>query len=177
MSATLQPTAAGSCPAAGDGSVAWVHSWDLSVGVDGPGTRLVVFPSGCPLRCLYCQNPDTWHRADGMQTPLAEIEALLFRYRPFITAGGGGFTVSGGEPLQQPQFTRRMLQAASSARLHTAIDTCGFLGRSADDALLGATDLVLLDIRAGTDATHRRITGRPLAPTLEFARRIARLSQ
>jgi pyruvate formate lyase activating enzyme len=154
-------------------AIGWVHSWDLSTGVDGPGTRLVVFLSGCPLRCLYCQNPDTWCKRDGTETELGELAALMSRYRPFIGAAGGGFTVSGGEPLQQPAFTRALLEAARDAGLHTALDTSGFLGRRADDALLDACDLVLLDIKAGTEATHRRLTRRPLAPTLEFARRLA----
>lgn len=151
----------------------WVHSWDLSTGVDGPGTRLVVFLTGCPMRCLYCQNPDTWHKHDGTVTELADVEHLMRRYHPFIACAGGGFTVSGGEPLQQPAFTRELLKSAQHAGLHTALDTSGFLGRRADDALLDATDLVLLDIKAGTDATHRRLTGRPIAPTLEFAERLA----
>ncbi len=179
----IPDTAAGTgCPAArhghGHGTSGWVHSWDLSTGVDGPGTRLVVFVAGCPLRCLYCHNPDTWVRTDGgVETLLDEVERLIVRYRPFISAAGGGFTVSGGEPLQQPAFTRRLLQAARAAGLHTALDTSGFLGRRADDRLLDATDLVLLDIKAGTDAGHRRITGRPIGPTLEFARRLAERGQ
>jgi pyruvate formate lyase activating enzyme len=151
----------------------WVHSWDLSTGVDGPGTRLVVFLSGCPLRCLYCHNPDTWCKRDGTETGLEELTGLMRRYQPFIGAAGGGVTVSGGEPLQQPAFTRALLEAAHDAGLHTALDTSGFLGRRADDALLDACDLVLLDIKAGTDARHRRLTRRPLAPTLEFAERLA----
>jgi pyruvate formate lyase activating enzyme len=151
----------------------WVHSWDLSTGVDGPGTRLVMFLSGCPMRCLYCQNPDTWHKRDGMLTELGDMGNLMRRYHPFISCAGGGFTVSGGEPLQQPVFTRELLRSAQHAGLHTALDTSGFLGRRADDGLRDATDLFLLDIKAGTDATHRRLTGRPLAPTLEFAERLA----
>ena len=140
-----------------DGSSGWVHSWDLSTGVDGPGTRLVVFLSGCALRCLYCQNPETWNRRQGgTETPLEDIGRLIVRYRPFIDAAGGGFTVSGGEPLQQAPFTRRMFEHAQAEGLHTALDTSGFLGRHADDALLDATSLVLLDIKAGTDAMHRR---------------------
>lgn len=151
----------------------WVHSWDLSTGVDGPGTRLVVFLSGCPLRCAYCQNPDTWCKRDGTLTKASAIEELVQRYRDFIAHAGGGLTVSGGEPLQQPAFTRNLLERAKDAELHTALDTSGFLGRRADDALLAVTDLVLLDIKAGTDALHRRLTRRPLAPTLEFAERLA----
>jgi pyruvate formate lyase activating enzyme len=150
-----------------------VHSWDLSTGVDGPGTRLVVFLSGCPLRCLYCQNPDTWCKRDGTVMAASELEALMHRYRGFIGLAGGGVTISGGEPLQQPVFTRELLERARRCGLHTALDTSGFLGRKADATLLGATDLVLLDIKAGTDRVHRRLTRRPLAPTLEFAERLA----
>jgi pyruvate formate lyase activating enzyme len=150
-----------------------VHSWDLSTGVDGPGTRLVIFLSGCPLRCLYCQNPDTWQGRHGNHAWLNELEALMCRYQPFIELSGGGLTLSGGEPLQQPAFARALLAGAKDIGLHTALDTSGFLGRHADDALLDATDLVLLDVKAGTDELHRRLTGRPLAPTLEFAWRLA----
>ena len=153
--------------------VGWLHSWDVSTGVDGPGTRLVAFLSGCPMRCLYCENPETWRRADGTPTTVDELADRMLRYSRFIEASGGGFTVSGGEPLQQPFFTRALLEAAKDIGLHTAVDTSGFLGRKASDALLDATDLVLLDIKAGTDEMHRAITGRPLGPTLEFARRLA----
>ena len=149
----------------------WVHSWDLSTGVDGPGTRLVVFLTGCPMRCLYCQNPDTWHKLDGTVTELAELEHLMRRYHPFISCAGGGFTglrrraAAAGEV-----HARAAAKSAQHAGLHTALDTSGFLGRRADDALLDATDLVLLDIKAGTDATHRRLTGRPLAPDARVRR-------
>jgi pyruvate formate lyase activating enzyme len=161
------------CPARATATTGWVHSWDLSTGVDGPGTRLVVFLSGCPLRCLYCQNPDTWNRRDGEETPLEDLTGLMERYSGFIGASGGGFTVSGGEPLQQAPFAQALLEAAKATGLHTALDTSGFLGRRASDALLDATDLVLLDIKASTDAGHRKVTGRPLRPTLEFAERLA----
>jgi pyruvate formate lyase activating enzyme len=156
-----------------DASAGFVHSWDLSIGVDGPGTRLVVFLSGCPIRCAYCQNPDTWRRRDGQLTGLDEIGRLIGRYRPFIQTAGGGFTVSGGEPLQQAAFTAAMFRAAKQAGLHTALDTSGFLGVRAGEELLAATDLVLLDIKAGTDGGHRRLTRRPIGPTLKFAQRLA----
>jgi pyruvate formate lyase activating enzyme len=156
------------CPAL----VGRLHSWDISTGVDGPGTRLAVFLSGCPLRCLYCHNPDTWSR-HGTPTEVAELGDLIRRYGPFVALAGGGLTVSGGEPLQQPAFTQALLAEAKKAGLETALDTSGFLGRRASDELLDLTDLVLLDIKAGSDATHRALTGRPLAPTVEFARRLA----
>jgi pyruvate formate lyase activating enzyme len=152
----------------------WVHSWDTSIGVDGPGTRLVVFLAGCPLRCLYCENPDTWNRTDGKMTGIYEIDALMDRYAPFIGVSGGGLTVSGGEPLNQAEFTQTLFQHAKARGLDTALDTSGYLGQFAGDDLLDATDLVLLDIKAGSDEVHRRLTGRRLAPTLRFAERLAK---
>jgi pyruvate formate lyase activating enzyme len=154
-----------------------VHSWDVSTGVDGPGTRLVVFLAGCPLRCLYCQNPDTWHMRDGGLMSVDDVERRMRRYSRFVTTAGGGVTISGGEPLLQPDFTRRLLEAARALGLHTALDTSGFLGARADDRLLAATDLVLLDIKAGSEDTYHRLTKGALAPTLAFADRLAGLGK
>ncbi|MGW2620746.1 pyruvate formate-lyase-activating protein [Streptomyces sp. NPDC001500] len=152
-----------------------IHSWDLSTGVDGPGTRFVLFVSGCPLRCLYCANPDTWHLRDGRETTVDEVMAEIEKYRAFITTAGGGVTISGGEPLLQPAFTGEVLRRCKEAGLHTALDTSGFLGARATDALLADTDLVLLDIKAFDVDTYRRLTGGRLAPTLSFATRLDRL--
>jgi pyruvate formate lyase activating enzyme len=154
-----------------------VHSWDVSTGVDGPGTRLVVFLAGCPLRCLYCQNPDTWRMRDGGLIGVADVERRMQRYAGFVTTAGGGVTVSGGEPLLQPAFTRGLLEAAKGIGLHTALDTAGSLGDRADDRLLAATDLVLLDIKAGSEDTYHRLTGGALAPTLAFADRLAAIGK
>ncbi|MCH0541613.1 pyruvate formate lyase-activating protein [Streptomyces sp. MUM 203J] len=152
-----------------------VHSWDLSTGVDGPGTRYVLFTSGCPLRCLYCQNPDTWHLRDGRPAGVDEVAADIGRYRTFLTVAGGGVTVSGGEPLLQPRFTAGLFRRCKEMGLHTALDTSGYLGARADDALLADTDLVLLDIKAFDAAVYRGLTGGALAPTLSFATRLNRL--
>ncbi|MGC8917796.1 pyruvate formate-lyase-activating protein [Streptomyces sp. PG2] len=152
-----------------------VHSWDLSTGVDGPGTRFVLFLSGCPLRCLYCANPDTWHMRDGRTATVDEIMAEIEKYRPFLTASGGGVTLTGGEALLQPAFTGALLRRCKEAGLHTALDTSGFLGARASDALLADTDLVLLDIKSFDIGTYRRLTGGDLAPTLAFATRLNRL--
>ncbi|MDN3023204.1 pyruvate formate-lyase-activating protein [Streptomyces sp. S.PB5] len=155
-----------------------VHSWDLSTGVDGPGTRFVTFLSGCPLTCLYCHNPDTWRMRDGKRTMADELVAEAGKYTRFIAASGGGATVSGGEPLLQPVFTGELLHRFKhELGLHTALDTSGFLGDRATDALLRDTDLVLLDIKSWDRATYRRVTGRPLEPTLGFARRLADLGK
>ncbi|GAA4473919.1 pyruvate formate-lyase-activating protein [Phytohabitans houttuyneae] len=150
-----------------------VHSWDISTGVDGPGTRFVAFLGGCPLRCLYCQNPDTWRMRPGQRTELDTLWTIVSGYTRFIQVAGGGLTVSGGEPLLQPQFAEALLHRAREAGLHTALDTSGFLGDRASDALLDATSLVLLDIKSGDPDTYRRVTGGDLAPTLRFARRLA----
>ena len=156
-----------------DGSV---NSWDLSTGVDGPGTRFVVFNQGCPLRCLYCHNPETWKIRDGRRVHSADLVREAAKYVPFIARSGGGATVSGGEPLLQPNFTRALLSGFKSLGLHTALDTSGYLGARADDALLAATDLVLLDIKSWDFALYRRLTGADLHPTLDFARRLADLN-
>jgi len=154
-----------------------VHSWDLSTGVDGPGTRFVVFTGGCPLRCLYCQNPETWRMRDSRRVSVEEVMTEIDRYRRFISVAGGGVTISGGEPLLQPAFTRELLHRCHRLGLHTALDTSGHLGDRADDALLTDTDLVLLDIKAWNPRTYRALTGGELAPTLRFARRLADLGR
>ncbi|MEU4692457.1 pyruvate formate-lyase-activating protein [Actinoplanes sp. NPDC023714] len=151
-----------------------VHSFDVSTGVDGPGTRFVAFLAGCPLRCLYCHSPDTWYRRSGTPTTAGELMAEIRRYERFIKVAGGGVTISGGEPLQQPAFVRDVLRRCKEIGLHTAVDTSGYLGDRAGDDLLDATDLVLLDIKSGDPSTYRTVTrtGR-LAPTIAFAHRLA----
>jgi pyruvate formate lyase activating enzyme len=152
-----------------------IHSWDLSTGVDGPGTRFVLFLSGCPLRCLYCANPDTWHMRDGQAVTVDEVVARIATYTGFLTAAGGGVTLTGGEPLLQPAFTAAILRRCRELGLHTALDTSGFLGARATDDLLADTSLVLLDIKSFDVPTYRKLTGGALAPTLTFATRLDRL--
>ncbi|MEU6050822.1 pyruvate formate-lyase-activating protein [Streptomyces xanthochromogenes] len=155
-----------------------VHSWDLSTGVDGPGTRFVTFLSGCPLTCLYCHNPDTWRMRNGKRTTADDVVAEAAKYTTFIRAAGGGATVSGGEPLLQPVFAGELLHRYKhDLGLHTALDTSGFLGARATDALLRDVDLVLLDIKSWDGETYQKVTGRPLQPTLDFAHRLADLGK
>ncbi|MWB98015.1 pyruvate formate-lyase-activating protein [Agromyces seonyuensis] len=155
------------------GEVASVHSWELVTAVDGPGTRLTVFLAGCPLRCKYCHNPDTWYERDGRLTELEEIVRLAERYRRVFDATGGGVTISGGEPLLQSKFVERLFRELRERGIRTALDTSGYLGRRASDALLADTDLVLLDVKSGLPETYRDVTERELAPTLEFGKRLA----
>jgi len=154
----------------------WVHSTETFGTVDGPGIRYVLFLSGCPLRCQYCHNPDTWHRHDGSPALVSDVLADIARYRGFIRARGG-VTLSGGEPLTQPRFAKAILQGCKAMGFHTALDTSGYLGDLADDELLASVDLVLLDIKAFSEATYQALTGVELAPTLRFANVLAALNK
>jgi pyruvate formate lyase activating enzyme len=150
----------------------WVHSYETGVTADGPGVRVVVFLSGCLLRCRYCHNPDTWHLKDGTKIELSHAIRRLRDFAPALRAMGGGLTISGGEPMVQIGFTRGLFAAAKQLGLHTALDTSGFLGHRADDAYLKNVDLVLLDIKSGDPDTYRNVTGVDLEPTLRFAERL-----
>ena len=156
-----------------DGELASVHSWELVTAVDGPGTRLTIFFSGCPLRCLYCHNPDTIEMRRGELVPTEQLIQRMLRYRGVFERSRGGITLSGGEPLMQPRVIRRILRAAKEAGIHTAIDTSGYLGARCTDDMLEDLDLCLLDIKSGNEETYRRVTGRQLAPTIQFGDRLA----
>src|SRR3954471_835175 len=96
----------------------WIHSYETGSTVDGPGVRIMVFMSGCLLRCLYCHNPDTWHLKDGTRVTFERAEQALAAYAPALRELGG-LTISGGEPLVQVHFTRRLFSAAKRMGLHT----------------------------------------------------------
>jgi len=156
-----------------EGELGSIHSWELVTAVDGPGTRLTVFFNGCPLRCLYCHNPDTFEMRDGEPVTATELLKKIRRYVPVFKATKGGITLSGGEVLMQPAFAAKVLAGAKEMGVHTAIDTSGYLGKSLTDEMLKNVDLVLLDVKSGKPETYHQLTGRELEPTLEFGRRIA----
>lgn len=156
-----------------EGRLASIHSWELVTAVDGPGTRMTVFFNGCPLRCVYCHNPDTFEMRRGKDITLDELVGRIKRYRRVFQASGGGITLSGGEVLQQPAFAKNLLKAAKEMGIHTAIDTSGFLGASATEELLDNVDLVLLDVKSGLPDVYKRLTSRPLQPTIDFGDRLA----
>ena len=160
-----------------EGAFGYVHSYETSSRYDGPGLRAVLFLSGCLLRCSYCHNPDTWHLKDGTYVPAEQVITRLGHFAPALRSLDGGLTISGGEPMVQLAFTRRILAAAQRMGLHTAIETSGFLGDRADDRFLSRLDLVLLDIKSGDPETYRKATGRELAPTLRFAERLAAMGK
>jgi pyruvate formate lyase activating enzyme len=159
------------------GSFGYCHSYETSSRYDGPGLRLVLFLSGCLLRCTYCHNPDTWHLKDGTYVSVDQVLRRIGDFAPSIQALGGGLTISGGEPMVQLAFTKRILAGARRMGLHTAIQTSGFLGDRADESFLSEVDLVLLDIKSSDPQTYRRTTERDIAPTLRFAERLASLSK
>lgn len=154
------------------GAIGSMHSWELVTAVDGPGTRMTVFLAGCPLRCLYCHNPDTLKMRDGQAVAADDLLARIVRYRPVFDATLGGVTFSGGEPLMQPAFLARMLRGCHGSGVHTAIDTSGYLGANLSDEMMDNLDLVLLDFKSGDPDTYEKVTGRPLAPTIAFGNRL-----
>jgi len=156
-------------------SSGFIHSIESFGTVDGPGIRLVVFFQGCPMRCLYCHNPDTWHMADGKPMAVEEILAQFRKNKAFYTKGG--ITATGGEPLMQLDFLTALFEAAKAEDVHTCLDTSGitFRPESAEltarfDRLMEATDLIMLDLKQVIPERHRALTGQDNANILAFAR-------
>ena len=145
-----------------------IHSLESFGTVDGPGIRFVTFLQGCPLRCLYCHNPDTWDAGRAVQytyTPEQLLEEVL-RYRNFIAKGG--VTLTGGEPLLQADFCREYFRLCKDAGLHTALDTAGSIYSEKTLSVLDYTDLVLLDIKALRPDDCRKVCGNDGRNTLRF---------
>ena len=155
------------------GDVGFLHSFTTGSTVDGPGVRIVGWTTGCQFRCLYCHNPDTWTLSNGIPVTLTRAAEELGKYRHGLKIMSGGFTLSGGEPLLQDRFAIKLLTAAKSMGIHTALDTNGALGSRLTDAELEQIDLVLLDIKGWDPERHRRLTGMDIGPVLDFARRLA----
>lgn len=159
------------------GDIALIHSWELVTAVDGPGTRMTMFMSGCPLRCLYCHNPDTMEMKTGTLETIEDVVKRIKRYKPIFNASGGGLTISGGEPLFQIAFTRRVLKEVHDAGIHTAIDTSGFFGARLRDEDIDNIDLFLLDVKAGDEETYKKVTARELQPTIDFGDKLHRMGK
>lgn len=151
----------------------FVHSYETAGTLDGPGLRYVVFLTGCPLRCLYCHNPDTQKLKNGTLTSAEKILEDLSRYKNFLLPSGGGLTISGGEPLSQAPFVTTLFEGAKEMGLHTTLDTAGSLPMRFSERLMDATDLVLLDIKSYQPELYRKVTNFDLAPTLLTARKLA----
>lgn len=160
-----------------ENAVGYIHSIETAGTVDGPGIRRILFLQGCPLNCLYCHNPDARPFKCGFKTDAFTELREIARNREFLLKTGGGVTLSGGEPLSQPEFVKAIFEGCKKMGIHTALDTSGFVGHRADDELLSFTDLVLLDIKHINPSSYQTLTGVKLQPTLDFARRLAALKK
>ena len=148
----------------------YIHSIQSMGTIDGPGVRTVVFMSGCPLRCIYCHNPDTWQIDDGQIISSEDLVNKILRFKPYIK--NGGVTFSGGEPCLQAEFLCEVSSLLKKEGIHVALDTSGCVSGRDVDRLINITDLVLLDIKMTTEADYIKYTGGSLYKTLEFLRKL-----
>lgn len=151
-------------------AVGRLHSVQTMGTLDGPGVRFVAFLQGCPLRCCYCHNPDTWEAEAGEPVTPEQLLERALRYRAYF-GPEGGVTLSGGEPLMQAEFAREFFALCRQNGLHTALDTSGCRLDRAAGELLAVTDLVLLDIKMTSEQQYRARTGGSLAASMGFLRR------
>jgi len=160
-----------------DDLIGYVHSYEVGSTVDGPGIRFVAFLTGCPLRCQYCHNPDTWHKNNGHPVSVSRAMRQIGKYAQVLKISKGGITISGGEPVLQRKFMTRIFRHCKELGLHTCLDTCGRLGHMLTDQDLMDIDLNLLDIKSGDPVIYEKVTGQPLQPTLDYARRLSALGR
>jgi len=153
-----------------------IHSFFAGGTVDGPGIRFVIFMKGCPLRCLYCHNPDTWSMDNANVYDVKYVLNEALKYRGYFR-NGGGVTVSGGEPLLQIDFLIELFKEFKKNNIHTALDTSGVIFDKDNkdllnkfDELIKYTDLVLLDLKHIDNDEHIKLTGRPNTNILDFAK-------
>lgn len=156
----------------------YIHSIESFGNVDGPGLRFVVFFQGCPMRCAYCHNPDTWHMAEGMEMSADEILEKMQRNKAFYRSGG--ITATGGEPMLQLDFLLELFTKAKEKGVHTCLDTSGIMytgaktdGTPLDERigkLMKVTDLVLLDIKHIDEQAHKDLTAQSNQNILAFAK-------
>lgn len=153
-------------------SQAYYHSVETFGTVDGAGMRYVLFLAGCALGCVFCHNRDTWAFGEKIIS-VEEILADYEKYRCFYDAAGGGLTVSGGEPLLQPDFIAALFRACRERGIHTTLDTAGFCAPGALAKVLPYTDQVLFSVKAVTAAGHLRLTGQKNAAIIGNLRLVA----
>ena len=166
----------------GENMNGFIHSTESFGSVDGPGVRFVIFVAGCPMRCQFCHNPDTWNMQVGEQKSADELLAQALRYRSYWK-DGGGITVSGGEPLLQMDFMIELFQKAKEKGINTTIDTSGapftreepFFGKFKE--LMKYTDLLLVDIKHIDDEQHKLLTGHTNKNILDMARYLSEIGK
>ena len=149
-----------------------IHSYESFGTVDGPGIRFVVFMQGCPLRCRYCHNPDTWNAAGGREVTPEEVAREALKYKSYF-GEKGGITLSGGEPLLQAEFAVELFTLLKAKGIHTCVDTSGICFSEGDERferLAEVTDLFLLDVKHIDEEAHVALTGRSGKAPRAFAR-------
>lgn len=145
-----------------------IHSLESFGTVDGPGIRFVVFMQGCPLRCQFCHNPDTWDVSKGSTYDSEKLAAEILKYKSYMDFSGGGVTFTGGEPLLQANFIIAVCKILKKHKISIAIDTSGYIFNDMVKEVLEYTDIVLLDIKNYDPRVYEKVTGVELSPTLSF---------
>ena len=155
----------------------YIHSIQTFGTVDGPGVRFVVFFQGCPMRCQYCHNPDTWDMGDGKEKSVDEILEMFERNRSFYKTGG--ITATGGEPMMQMEFLIELFSKAKEMSVHTCLDTSGFTFQESErlERLMAVTDLVMLDIKHIDEDAHVDLTGCSNHNILAFAKYLDKIKK
>ncbi|QIK56508.1 pyruvate formate lyase-activating protein [Erysipelothrix sp. HDW6A] len=147
--------------------VGYIRKFETMGMVDGPGIRTIAFLSGCPLRCLFCHNPDMWRTDPGDAITVDELVDKLKRYKPYY-GEEGGVTFCGGEPLNQPEFLYEAMKACKAEGITTCLDTSGFGRVDTFDDILSVTDTILYDIKGLEEKKYREMTGAPMRVTQQF---------
>ena len=149
-----------------------VHSIETFGTVDGPGIRFILFMQGCALRCKYCHNRDTWDTKSGKEYTTDEVITQALKYKSYMNASGGGITVSGGEATLQPEFLNELFIKAKENKIHTCLDTSGFVNIDVIDPILDNTDLVLLDLKHMIEEESKELTGVGVEKSLKLAKHL-----
>lgn len=156
------------------GVIGYIHSFESLGAVDGPGLRFIVFMQGCPLRCLYCHNPDSWNKENaGYKMTADKVYEKIAEYKHFIK--NGGVTISGGEPLLQARFCEELIELLKKDKIETAIDTSGIISLEKSKRAIELCDLIILDIKDIDDEGAKKLTGAGIKNaqrTLEYTKEI-----
>ena len=155
--------------------IGYINSYETMGLVDGPGVRFVVFMQGCPLRCLYCHNPETWELNKGEQVSALELFNKIKSYKNYF-GEDGGVTFSGGEPLLQPEFLIEVMELCRKEGIHTCLDTAGFVNSKTEE-VLKYTDLVILDVKATNNELYKKITSHTMDKFNDFLKLCEKLDK
>lgn len=149
-----------------------IHSIESFATMEGDGIRMAVFMCGCPLRCVYCHNPDTWDMASGIKYSPDELVKKTDRYNAYYL-NGGGVTFTGGEPLMQSEFLEEALKAFKNRGYHTAIDTSGAIIPKNIDSIIANTDLFIVDLKFNTDSDYKKYCKGSISKSLELMKKVS----